>query len=64
VEAVLVPLDLPAKGLVSHMPRAICFGAMREELVKALETCLVPGGAVTFHRGLSALKELDRDGRQ
>jgi len=24
-----------------------------------LETCLVPGGAPTFHRGLTALIELD-----
>jgi len=39
-------------------------GPFDEELGKVLETCLVPGGAVTVHRGLSAFKELDRDGRQ
>ncbi len=42
------------QGLVSHIRRAVRFGATREELVKVLETCLVPGGAVTVHRGLSA----------
>ena len=31
----------------------------REELFEVLETCLVPGGAPTFHRGLSALLDPD-----
>ena len=31
--------------------RAIRFGATREELFEVLETCLIPGGAPTFHRG-------------
>lgn len=46
-------------GLVAHMRRAIRFGATREELFEVLETCLVPGGAPTFHRGLSALLEVE-----
>jgi alkylhydroperoxidase/carboxymuconolactone decarboxylase family protein YurZ len=46
-------------GLVAHMQRAIRLGATREELFEVLETCLVPGGAPTFHRGLSALLEVD-----
>jgi len=50
-------------GLVAHMRRAIRFGATREELFEVLETCLVPGGAPTFHRGLSALLEVDADDR-
>ena len=45
-------------GLVTHMERAIRLGATREELFEVLETCLVPGGAPTFHRGLSALLEV------
>jgi alkylhydroperoxidase/carboxymuconolactone decarboxylase family protein YurZ len=45
-------------GLVGHMRRAMEFGATREELFEVLETCLVPGGAPTFHRGLSALMKL------
>jgi alkylhydroperoxidase/carboxymuconolactone decarboxylase family protein YurZ len=46
-------------ALVAHMRRAIRLGATREELLEVLETCLVPGGAPTFHRGLSALLEVD-----
>ena len=48
-------------GLVAHMKRAIRLGATKEELFEVLETCLVPGGAPTFHRGLSALLEVDDD---
>jgi hypothetical protein len=31
------------------------------ELFEILETCMVPGGAPTFHRSLSALIELDAE---
>ena len=48
-------------GLIAHMERAIRFGATREELFEVLETCLIPGGAPTFHRGLSALLEVKGD---
>ena len=41
--------------------RAIRLGATKEELFEVLETCLVPGGAPTFHRGLSALLKVDDD---
>ena len=53
--------DKPA--LVAHMERAIRLGATREELFEVLETCMVPGGAPTFHRGLSALLEVVRGER-
>ena len=46
-------------GLVAHMKRAIRLGATKDELLEVLETCLVPGGAPTFHRGLSALMKVD-----
>jgi alkylhydroperoxidase/carboxymuconolactone decarboxylase family protein YurZ len=49
-------------GLGAHMKRAMRLGATREELFEVLETCLVPGGAPTFHRGLSALIEVEGDG--
>jgi alkylhydroperoxidase/carboxymuconolactone decarboxylase family protein YurZ len=50
-----------ARGsLVAHMQRAIRLGTTREELLEVLETCMVPGGAPTFHRGLSALLDVDR----
>ena len=48
-------------GLVAHMERAMRLGATCEEIFEVLETCLVPGGAPTFHRGLGALLEL-KDG--
>jgi alkylhydroperoxidase/carboxymuconolactone decarboxylase family protein YurZ len=51
-------------GLVAHMERAIRLGATREELFEVLETCLVPGGAPTFHRGLSALLEVEGNRRE
>ena len=44
------------------MKRAIRLGATREELFEVLETCLVPGGAPTFHRGLGALLEVKAEG--
>lgn len=47
-------------GLVAHMKRAMRLGATPEELFEVLETTLVPGGAPTFHRGLSALIEAMR----
>src|SRR5216683_4860881 len=50
------------ESLVAHMQRAIRFGATREEIFEVLETCMVPGGAPTFHRGLSALLEIKADG--
>jgi len=45
-------------ALLAHMQRAMRLGASREELFEVLESCMVPGGAPTFHRGLSALLEL------
>lgn len=51
-------------GLVAHMRRAMRLGATREELLEVLETCLVPGGAPTFHRGLSALMQVDGSERR
>jgi alkylhydroperoxidase/carboxymuconolactone decarboxylase family protein YurZ len=47
------------ESLVAHMRRAIRLGATKEELFEVLEATLVPGGAPTFHRGLSALIEVE-----
>ena len=47
------------EALVAHIRRAIRLGATKEELVEVLEATLVPGGAPTFHRGLSALLEIE-----
>ncbi len=50
-------------GLVAHMRRAMRLGATREEIFEVLETCMIPGGAPTFHRGVSALLEVDAPAR-
>ena len=39
----------------AHMLRALRLGATKQELLDAIETCIVPGGAPTFFVGLSAL---------
>jgi len=44
----------------AHILRALRLGATKQELLDAIETCIVPGGAPTFFVGLSALmKALD-----
>ena len=45
-------------ALIAHMRRAIRLGATREELFEVLESCVVPGGAPTFHRELNALLDI------
>ena len=60
--AVLAFRGTDRPGLVTHMRRAIRLGATREELFEVLETCLVPGGAPTFYRGLGALMEVGVSG--
>ena len=47
------------EGLVAHMRPAIRLGATKEELFEVLKATLVPAGAPTFHRGLSALLEVE-----
>ncbi|MBI2525938.1 MAG: carboxymuconolactone decarboxylase family protein [Candidatus Rokubacteria bacterium] len=62
--ALLAFRGLEEAGLVTHMRRAMRLGATREELLEVLETCLVPGGAPTFYRGLSALMQVDDSERR
>ena len=47
------------ESLVAHIPRAMRLGATKEELFEVLEAALIPGGAPTFHRGLSALLDVE-----
>ncbi len=42
-------------GVKTHMIRAIKHGATKQQLLEAIETCIVPGGAPTFFTGLEAL---------
>ena len=39
----------------AHIARAMRLGATRQEILEAVETCIVPGGAPAFFHGLSAI---------
>ena len=47
------------EALVTHMRRAVRLGVTKEELFEVFEATLIPGGAPTFHRGLSALLDVE-----
>jgi len=44
-------------GVKAHILRAMRLGATTEELLEAIETTIIPGGAPTFFVGLSALMQ-------
>ena len=39
----------------THLPRAMRLGATKQEILEAVETSIIPGGAPTFFNGLSAM---------
>jgi len=41
-----------------HAKRALRLGATKQELLEAIETTVIPGGALTFQVGLSALMRI------
>ncbi len=43
------------------MKRALRLGATKQELLEAVESSIVPGGAPTFSTGLRALMRVDED---
>ncbi len=45
-------------GVYEHMKRALRHGATKQELLEAVETALVPGGAPTFDCGIRALMRI------
>ncbi len=47
------------RALLVHMRRALQHGATKQEILEALETALVAGGAPTLYNGLNALMELE-----
>ena len=49
-------------GVVTHMRRAIQHGATKRELLEAIQSAAVAGGAPTFNAGVQALMALDDDG--
>lgn len=48
-------------AVYEHGKRALRHGATKEELLEAMETTIVPGGAPTFGTGLKALMMIEED---
>lgn len=46
-----------------HAKRALNHGATMQELLEAIETTIIPGGAPTFSIGLAALMRIEEDER-
>lgn len=47
-----------------HAKRALELGATKQELLEAIETTIIPGGAVTFGTGLSALMRIEAEAKK
>lgn len=48
-------------GVYEHIRRALKHGATKQEILEALETSLIPGGAPTFGCGLRALMRIEEE---
>jgi alkylhydroperoxidase/carboxymuconolactone decarboxylase family protein YurZ len=46
---------------VSHIKRALKLGATKQEILDAIETMIIPGGAPTFGVGLNALIKVEEE---
>jgi alkylhydroperoxidase/carboxymuconolactone decarboxylase family protein YurZ len=44
-----------------HARRALRLGATKQELIEAIETTVIPGGALTFQVGVSALMRIEEE---
>jgi AhpD family alkylhydroperoxidase len=42
-------------SVTAHIRRAMRLGASKQEILEAVETSIIPGGAPTFFNGLSAI---------
>ncbi|MBI5167034.1 MAG: carboxymuconolactone decarboxylase family protein [candidate division NC10 bacterium] len=51
------------EALVTHIRRAMKFGATKQEVLEAFEAAIIPGGALTFLRGLRALLQIEGEGK-
>ena len=47
-----------------HARRALRLGATKQELLEAIETTVIPGGAPAFSTGLSALMKIEEEERK
>lgn len=48
-------------AVYEHMKRALKHGATKQEILEALETSMIPGGASTFSIGLQALMKIEEE---
>jgi AhpD family alkylhydroperoxidase len=44
-----------------HAKRALRLGATKQELLEAIETTVIPGGALTFQVGVAALMRIEEE---
>ena len=51
-------------AVYEHAKRALRLGASRQELLEAIETTILPGGAPAFATGLRALMRIDKENQQ
>jgi AhpD family alkylhydroperoxidase len=51
-------------GVYLHAKRALKLGATKRELLEAIETAFIPGGAPTFGVGLDALMRIDKESEE
>jgi AhpD family alkylhydroperoxidase len=48
-------------AVYEHVKRALRLGATKQELLEAIESSIIPGGAPTFSTGLRALMRVDEE---
>lgn len=48
-------------AVYEHIKRALRHGATKQEILEAIETSLIPGGAPTFSTGLRALMKVEEE---
>jgi len=48
-------------AVYEHVKRALRLGATKQELLDAIETTIIPGGAPTFGTGLKALMRVEEE---
>ena len=53
-----------ADAVYPHAKRALRHGATKQELMEAIETMIIPGGAPTFATGLKASMKIESDEKE
>jgi alkylhydroperoxidase/carboxymuconolactone decarboxylase family protein YurZ len=49
---------------VSHIKRALKLGATKQEVLDAIETMMIPGGAPTFGVAMNALMKIEKEEKE